>query len=82
MHAMGATARAILVQLKALRIVFPVFGGGIVTFLALGAGKVNNTPGISFLGHIYSMMRLILPAPTVLPPSRMAKRKPFSRATG
>jgi len=30
----------------------------------------------------YSMISLMAPAPTVLPPSRMAKRWPFSRATG
>ncbi len=28
------------------------------------------------------MISLIVPAPTVLPPSRIAKRSPFSMATG
>ena len=28
------------------------------------------------------MISLMVPAPTVRPPSRMAKRKPFSMATG
>src|SRR5438094_3065891 len=30
----------------------------------------------------YSMISVTAPAPTVWPPSRIAKRKPFSRATG
>jgi len=30
----------------------------------------------------YVTISLIVPAPTVWPPSRMAKRKPFSIATG
>ena len=30
----------------------------------------------------YLMISVIVPAPTVLPPSRMAKRRPFSMATG
>ena len=30
----------------------------------------------------YLMMSLMAPAPTVRPPSRMAKRRPFSIATG
>src|ERR1700722_3715096 len=34
------------------------------------------------LSHNYSMISVTAPAPTVWPPSRMAKRKPFSRATG
>jgi hypothetical protein len=33
-------------------------------------------------GPVYSMMSVIVPAPTVRPPSRMAKRAPFSSATG
>jgi hypothetical protein len=34
------------------------------------------------LHHSYVTISLIVPAPTVCPPSRMAKRKPFSIATG
>jgi len=30
----------------------------------------------------YSMMSVTVPAPTVRPPSRIAKRAPFSSATG
>ena len=82
MQAMHAAAGAILIELQALRIVFPVFSGGVVPLLALSAGEVDYTPGISFLGHDYSIMLAMAPAPTVLPPSRIAKRKPFSRATG
>jgi len=82
MQSMHAATGAVFVELQALRIVLPVFGGGIVTLLALGAGKVDYTSGISFLGHDYSMMLAMAPAPTVLPPSRIANRRPFSRATG
>src|SRR5579863_2713621 len=34
------------------------------------------------VGHDYSTISVTAPAPTVCPPSRMAKRKPFSSATG
>ena len=43
---------------------------------------IDYNPDITFLSHTYSIMREKVPAPTVLPPSRMAKRKPGSRATG
>src|SRR6202795_5191697 len=33
-------------------------------------------------GSFYSMISVTAPAPTVWPPSRIANRKPFSRATG
>jgi len=59
-----------------------VLSGSICPLAALGAGKMDNNSGFRLPRHVYSMMRLKVPAPTVLPPSRIAKRKPFSRATG
>jgi hypothetical protein len=77
------TTRAILIQLHPLRVILPVLGGGISPLLALRAGEGNDYPGITFLSHIYYSRILVTePAPTVLPPSRMAKRRPFSIATG
>ena len=48
-------------------------------------GKGKRSKGISLLPlpfQRYSIISVTTPAPTVLPPSRMAKRSSFSRATG
>ena len=48
----------------------------------------RQTPGCSGRSSVcrlpaaYSMISVTVPAPTVRPPSRIAKRAPFSRATG
>jgi hypothetical protein len=79
---MGTTTRAVLVQLKPLSIVPPVLGCRVCPFLALVTGKVDNDSCVSFSGHFYSRILVKVPAPTVLPPSRIANRNPVSRATG
>ena len=82
MKVVSAATRAILAKLQPLGVIPSVLGGSIGPLLTLSAGKVDDDSGLSFSGHLYSIMRLMVPAPTVLPPSRIAKRKPFSRATG
>jgi len=82
---MAAAARAVLLQLEPVLIVPPVLISGIVSFLALGAGKGDHDAD-SLLCHgstpAYSRILVMTPAPTVRPPSRMAKREPTSKATG
>ena len=80
-ESMSATTRAIFLNFQSLGVTPSVLGSSIRSLLALGAGEMNYNSRFSFFGHIYSMMRLKVPAPTVLPPSRMAKRSPFSKAT-
>lgn len=82
MESMGATSRTIFTKLKSLGVIPFVLSSGICPLLTLGTRKMNNNSGFSFSGHVYSKIRVKLPAPTVLPPSLIAKRKPFSRATG
>ena len=81
-ESMNPTTRAVFIELQSLGIIPSVLGGRICPFLALGTGKVDNYSGFSLSSHIYSIMRLKVPAPTVLPPSRIAKRSPLSSATG
>ena len=82
MKLVGSTAGTELFQLQPLGVVPFVLGGGIGPLPALGAGEMNDNSGFGFLGHNYSMMRVTVPAPTVLPPSLIAKRSPASKATG
>ena len=82
MEPMSATSGAVFAELQPLWVILSVLSSSICPLLTLGTSKMNNDSSFSFSGHIYSMMRLMVPAPTVLPPSRIAKRKPFSRATG
>src|SRR3954464_5818658 len=71
-----------------------VLGGRVVLVFAIGALQRNDLSGHDCLypsnccgggpkpAASYLMISLMVPAPTVLPPSRMAKRSPFSIATG
>jgi hypothetical protein len=52
--------------------------GAVITCPALGAGERDGNP----TGATHSKILVTTPAPTVLPPSRMAKRICSSRATG
>jgi hypothetical protein len=67
---------AILIALNSVRIVFFVFHRRIITLFADCAGHRKNfshrTP--TFLN--YATISVTMPEPTVLPPSRTAKRKP------
>src|SRR5204863_6674309 len=51
----------------------------VVPTLALGAGHRDD---VAHFSGPYSMISEIVPEPTVRPPSRIAKREPFSIATG
>src|SRR5258708_655786 len=44
--------------------------------------RLQTNTNFVALSHIYSTISVTAPAPTVWPPSRIAKRKPFSSATG
>ena len=82
MELVSTAPGAIFSKLQSLGVVSSVLGGGIRLLPTLGAGEVNNNSGFTFSGHIYSIMPVKAPAPTVLPPSLIAKRNSFSRATG
>ncbi len=77
-----------LVSLQTIRVVFFVFAGRIVPLLAYGAGQVDdvshhNTPKLSADSfHLQAKISVTTPEPTVLPPSRTAKRNPWSIAIG
>src|SRR5438094_9081796 len=55
--------------------------GALVREKLRGASLRLDGRGRSSL-QLYCTISLMVPAPTVCPPSRMAKRKPFSIATG
>ena len=75
-----------------------VLGRRVIPFLALSALQCDNFPHFSIPFQLsaatvhcplstahcfrYFTISATVPAPTVRPPSRMAKRKPFSKATG
>lgn len=73
-----------LVELQAVRVVTPILGGCVGTLSAFGTTQRNDYPSSCFsLGHDdYSITLVTTPDPTVLPPSRMANRSPFSRTMG
>src|SRR5262249_51831001 len=77
-------------RLHALRMLFLVLRRRVVAvfaFPALQRDDLSHDP-IPFSssarsgGKRYSIMSVTAPAPTVWPPSRIAKRSPFSSATG
>src|SRR5207244_4066482 len=72
---------AILAELQSLRALPPVFRRAVVAPLALGARERDDVSHRQIL-RAYSIISVIVPAPTVRPPSRIAKRLPFSIATG
>src|SRR5229473_1414362 len=78
-----AAERAELLNLQPLCHGLLVLHAGVVLPLALGALQSDLFPrhvGCPLLD--YSMISETVPAPTVRPPSRMAKRKPLSMAMG
>src|SRR4030095_165929 len=70
-----ATEAAELRELQPIRRFLLVLRRGVVAPLALRAGQRHD------VSH-YSTTSETVPAPTVRPPSRMAKRAPFSSAAG
>jgi hypothetical protein len=86
-----------LSRLHPLGVLLLVFRRGVIAIFAIPALQRDNFPHRSIpfprpnslLGPVafrhrtpYSMISVTAPAPTVCPPSRIAKRKPFSSATG
>src|SRR5574341_840549 len=69
--------RTVLLHLNPLGRLLLVLRRAVVPPLALTARQLND------VAHgDYSTISVTEPAPTVRPPSRMAKRAPFSSATG
>jgi len=97
-HRVFATEPAILVQIELVRRVSFILRRGIIFTLAFTASEKYDFPHcsspsstliliIAWRRHppdaiFYSITSVITPAPTVLPPSRMAKRRPWSMAIG
>ena len=75
------TARAILLQLQPIRVIPLVLECRVCSLLAFSAGKGYDY-SIFIFCHIYSIILMTVPAPTVLPPSRMENFMPGSIATG
>jgi hypothetical protein len=70
---------AILLRFEPVRMFLPVLRGRVVAIFAFAALQCND---FSHGPLPYSMISVTAPAPTVCPPSRIAKRSPFSSATG
>ena len=81
---MTTAATAEFFKLKPVRRVLFILGRYVVTLFALGALQ-NYIVSRHFLIPLkisYSTISETVPAPTVRPPSRIAKRSPFSMAIG
>ena len=81
MNCMGSTKRTIFFKRQFIRCLSFIFCGRIIPVLACFAGQchyVTHSGMVSF----YSIISLMTPAPTVLPPSRIANRNSFSIAMG
>src|SRR5207245_6884519 len=77
-----AAKPAILATLQPLRIVLLVLHRGIIAPLAVSTGQCNDLSHAQPLEDPYARMVVTMPEPTVLPPSRIAKRSPWSIAIG
>jgi hypothetical protein len=96
MSGLLAAGVAKLLGFQPLGMLLLVLRGGVIAILAVTTLQRNDFPHFSNsfseecgpelparLGKLrYSMISVTAPAPTVWPPSRIAKRKPFSKATG
>lgn len=80
---MSAAEPAVLPEAEFLRSRPLVFRRRIVATFTFGTGQSNEGSHDDSPSDVdYSMISVITPAPTVRPPSRMANRSSFSRATG
>src|SRR5690242_16642366 len=82
-----AVPAAVLLHLDALTVVDLVLHRDVVAPLADLARQGDGDALLTGLGHGGSLLRYLMilvtrPAPTVRPPSRMAKRRPSSMAMG
>jgi hypothetical protein len=90
MGLMLAAERAELFHFKTLRRGPLILGFAVIAIFALAALELNNFawhdfPFLEFSlddGAYDGRISVTVPAPTVRPPSRIAKRKPLSMATG
>jgi len=98
MRCMHPAKRAILIELQLIRSLFFIFCRRIVSTLTCSTCKSYNISHLSIpyeklpqpqkrlrqsmFSFNYSTISLITPAPTVRPPSRIAKRRPTSIAIG
>src|SRR6266436_462134 len=73
-----------LLRLQPLGVLLLVFRRCVVAVFAIPALQRNDFAHRLILSRSarYSMISVTAPAPTVWPPSRIANRKPFSKATG
>src|SRR5882762_9157614 len=73
-----------LLRFQPLGVLLLVFRRCVVAVLAIAALQRNDFAHRLILSRSarYSMISVTAPAPTVCPPSRIANRKPFSKATG
>jgi len=80
---MPAAELAKLVQFQAFLMLRFVFADGVIPVAALRTfHRYIFSHDVSRLAPTYAKISVTLPAPTVLPPSRIANRNPFSIATG
>ena len=79
-----AASVAKLFRLQPLGVLLLVFRRRVVAVFAFAALQRYRLAHALFLSRYarYSRISVTAPAPTVWPPSRIAKRKPFSSATG
>ncbi len=82
MGRMLATEPAILAELKFVRCRSFVFGRRIISSLAFLASEGHDDSHCIISLIAYATISLTTPAPTVRPPSRIAKRNSFSIAIG
>jgi len=73
-----------LLRFQPFGVLLLVFRRRVVAVFAITALQRNNLAHRLILSRSarYSMISVTAPAPTVWPPSRIANRKPFSKATG
>ena len=82
MHPVAAAAATVFFKFKPVRRVLFVFCRHVIPLFALSALQ-NYVISRHFLKPLnYSTTSDTVPAPTVRPPSRIAKRRPFSMAIG
>ena len=81
MHGMRPASPAELFRFQPFRVLLLVLCCRIIAFFAVMTLQGNDVSH-TCLPDAYSKISATVPAPTVRPPSRMAKRRPFSSATG
>jgi len=90
-NGVGSAEAAVLLQRKFVLLALLVSGFRVVPLFTFGTGKGHDVGWHGFGSSTceqwfspisHSRISMTTPAPTVLPPSRMAKRSSFSRATG